>query len=270
VPPLAGQTLVQYAGSLTGPDFRVIAQVAPFVLYDLVSPECFDAWHALSQVIPLIWQPHIPDIDKHIDELQARIDHFLITTARWTPQWFNKAKFHLITHLPRHIRSMGPAPLFATEAFESFNAIIRAKSVHSNRQAPSRDIAKAFAQGNRVRHLVSGGLFLMRDAFAKDSESSTSGAPTPPKSRSDFVLAQNALQWKAAGRGPSHLIAHPSTLTQYLGLGVSTRFKTQLKTGKCSPSNEPSYCTDRHFRYLQDPQNTRPTLLRNTNLPSFI
>ncbi len=35
--PLAGTTLVQYAGSLTGRDFRAIAQSAPFILYDLVS-----------------------------------------------------------------------------------------------------------------------------------------------------------------------------------------------------------------------------------------
>ena len=36
IPPLAGKTLVKYAGSLTGRDFRAIAQTAPFVLYDLV------------------------------------------------------------------------------------------------------------------------------------------------------------------------------------------------------------------------------------------
>jgi hypothetical protein len=53
--------------------------------------------------------------------------------------------------------------LFATEAFESFNAVIRAKSVHSNRLAPSRDIAIAFAHNNRVRHLLSGGRHLFRD-----------------------------------------------------------------------------------------------------------
>ncbi|KAF6742725.1 hypothetical protein DFP72DRAFT_829964, partial [Ephemerocybe angulata] len=59
---------------------------------------------------------------------------------RWTSAWFNN-KFHIIIHLPDHIVHFGPAILFATEAFESFNAVIRAKSVHSNRQAPSRDIA---------------------------------------------------------------------------------------------------------------------------------
>ena len=96
--------------------------------------------------------------------LQVTVEHaiknFLLKTAQWTCDWFNKSKFHIILHLPAHVRRFGPAMLFATEAFESFNAVIRVKSVHSNRQAPSRDIAMAFAQGNCVRHLFSGGYFI--------------------------------------------------------------------------------------------------------------
>ena len=65
ISPLAGQTLVQYSGSLTGCDFRAIAQAAPFVVYDLVSTDCFETWVALSKIIPLIWQPEIKDIDAH-------------------------------------------------------------------------------------------------------------------------------------------------------------------------------------------------------------
>lgn len=65
ISPLAGHTLVQYCGSLTGRDFRAIAQVAPFVAYDLVSKDCFETWVALSKLIPLIWQPEIEDIDTH-------------------------------------------------------------------------------------------------------------------------------------------------------------------------------------------------------------
>jgi hypothetical protein len=64
--PLNGKTLVQYAGSLTGRDFRAISQVAPFVIYDLVPLECYDAWVALSKLVPLIWQPWIEDINEHI------------------------------------------------------------------------------------------------------------------------------------------------------------------------------------------------------------
>lgn len=89
--------------------------------------------------------------------IEKTIDHLLIRVARWTPGWFNKPKFYIILHLPDHIRRFGPAALFATEAFESFNALIRDKSVRSNRQAPSRDIARAFAQTNRLRHIISGG-----------------------------------------------------------------------------------------------------------------
>lgn len=62
---LPGNTLVQYAGSLTGRDFRVIAQIAPFVLYDLVSPTSFAAWVSLSNLVPLIWQPEIEDIEDY-------------------------------------------------------------------------------------------------------------------------------------------------------------------------------------------------------------
>jgi hypothetical protein len=66
IPPLAGQTLVKYAGSLTGRDFRAIAQSAPFVLYDLVPRECYDTWLSLCSLVPLIWQPMITNLDEHL------------------------------------------------------------------------------------------------------------------------------------------------------------------------------------------------------------
>jgi hypothetical protein len=65
ISPLAGHTLVQYSGSLVGRDFWAIAQAAPFVAYDLVSKECFETWVALSNLIPLVWQPEIEDIEVH-------------------------------------------------------------------------------------------------------------------------------------------------------------------------------------------------------------
>ncbi|KAG5642862.1 hypothetical protein DXG03_002007 [Asterophora parasitica] len=84
ISPLAGRTLVQYSGSLTGRDFRAIAQAAPFVVYDLVSKDCLDTWVALSKLIPLIWQPEIADVERHITLLQKEINYFLLCTARWT------------------------------------------------------------------------------------------------------------------------------------------------------------------------------------------
>jgi hypothetical protein len=66
---LSGHTLVQYVGSLTGCDFRVIAQVAPFILYDLIPKPCYDSWVSLSNIIPLVWQLTIPDIDVYVVRL---------------------------------------------------------------------------------------------------------------------------------------------------------------------------------------------------------
>ncbi|KAK0462782.1 hypothetical protein IW261DRAFT_1613923 [Armillaria novae-zelandiae] len=192
LPPLAGHTLVTYCGSLTGRDFRAIAQT----------------WVTLSKLVPLIWQPEIDDIDAYVALLQQEIDCFLQCVAVWTCQWFNKPKFHILVHLPEHIRRFGPAMLFATEAFESFNAIIQTKSVHSNRHAPSRDIARAFAQCNRIRHMFSQGLFLLRDVAEVK----------------EMALA---------------LVAEPSTATEYLGL---TKNESQaVKWGTYSSDGRPAH-----------------------------
>lgn len=66
ISPLVGETLVNYAGSLTGRDFRNISQVAPFVIYDMVPDDVFEAWVALSKLVPLIWQPMIMNLADYI------------------------------------------------------------------------------------------------------------------------------------------------------------------------------------------------------------
>ncbi|KAJ3804861.1 hypothetical protein F5876DRAFT_82513 [Lentinula aff. lateritia] len=104
--------------------------------------------------------PEIKSLDSYIALLQHEIEQFLLYAAKWSIRWFNKPKFHILVHLPDHIRHFGPAILFETEVFESYNAVISAKSIHSNRLAPSRDIAWAFAKQNQIRHMLSGGQFL--------------------------------------------------------------------------------------------------------------
>ena len=66
ISPLGGNTLVQYSGSLTGRDFRAIIQVAPFVLYDLLPPNAFQAWLALCDLVPMVWQPEIYDHERYL------------------------------------------------------------------------------------------------------------------------------------------------------------------------------------------------------------
>lgn len=177
LPLLRGETLVYYAGSLVGRDFRAVLQVAPSVLYDMIPNEAYEAWLALCRLAPLIFQPVIENrtayevsvIERHRlksqrvtltcfkKHLNNAVTDFLAATALWTTQWFNKPKFHLFLHLLFYIRRFGPAILYATEGFESYNFLIRLRSVHSNRHAPSADIAEAFSFLHAVRHLVSGG-----------------------------------------------------------------------------------------------------------------
>lgn len=88
IPPLAGYTLVKYAGSLTGRDFRAIAQVAPFVLHDLgLTEDQLHAWVALSALVSLVWQPDIPDIN-----------HYLVSQSVSTSK------------VPNRLRNAGGAP----------------------------------------------------------------------------------------------------------------------------------------------------------------
>lgn len=70
-----------------------------------------------------------------------------------------KAKTHLLVHMPMFVRRFGPLLGPNSERYESFNSTFRAASVHSNRQAPSRDIANTFALFDTVKHILSGGLW---------------------------------------------------------------------------------------------------------------
>ncbi|KAH9886480.1 hypothetical protein C8Q73DRAFT_669148 [Cubamyces lactineus] len=198
ISPLAGKTLVQYAGSLTGRDFRVITQVAPFVIYDMVSDECYKAWVALACLVPLIWQPHIDNVAEHLALLKKEINYFLLSTA---------------------------TGLFATEAFELFNAVIRMKSVHSNHQAPSRDIARAFAQSNRICHLLSGRYFMHEDTLPPNLPSNTDELGTSTPACVPFSF--DCSRWRTVGAGPLSLVPDHSTVTRYLGFPT-----TSLHRGK--------------------------------------
>ncbi len=164
----------------------------------------------------------IPAYQKRLEDA---INHFLDATCELTPRWFNKPKFHILLHLPEHVRRFGPPMLFATEGFESFNAVIRSHSIHSNHRAPSRDIAQGMAQHNRVRHLLSGAFFSTPRVIdgqqdedlqheAPINSGTTSGsARSPWLWRMNHQVSQhgvhsiNSLQWRSASCNPLALLA---------------------------------------------------------------
>ncbi|KAI0750146.1 hypothetical protein C8Q80DRAFT_1100350, partial [Daedaleopsis nitida] len=220
LPPLSGKTLVTYAGSLVGRDFRAIAQSAPFILHSLdsIPDELMKVWTSLSHLVPLVWQPEIMNMTEHVKRLDDAIHHFLDATCALTPRWFNKPKFHIVLHLPAHVQRFGPPMLFATEGFESFNAVIRSHSIHSNHRAPSRDIAAGMAQHNRVRHLLSGAFFQMprvidgqQDEDLRDDVEDCNASPRSPWLRrmrflDTVTCGVDHIQWRAASTDPIGLL----------------------------------------------------------------
>jgi hypothetical protein len=173
-------------------------------------------------------------------------------TEKWTPCWFNKPKFHILLHLPTHIRRFGPASLFATEPFESFNALIRAKSIHSNHLAPSHDIAIAFAHTNRVRHLLSGGCHhVCRGEESSKYLRSFKLLSTPAHVAASGISfdAGEAGLWRHGAPGPLGLIKEHTVIQSYLGLDAlsnSNQFGTCLSLPTCPLSNllvHPGTCT---------------------------
>ncbi|KAJ7340738.1 hypothetical protein DFH08DRAFT_811931 [Mycena albidolilacea] len=161
-PPICGNTDVQYAGSLVGRDFRVILQVALVVLHGLIPQVHYDGWVALCKLTPLMFQPVIEHLPTYLKTLDDAVFDFLAATALWNTQWFNKPKFHLFVHIPEHVRRFGPLILYATKSFESYNLVIRLRSIHSTKHAPSLDIGTVFSHLHAIRHLVSGG-YVHRD-----------------------------------------------------------------------------------------------------------
>lgn len=181
--------------------------------------------------------------------MEAAINHFLNCTARWTPRWFNKPKFHIIRHLVDHIRRFGPAILFATEGFESFNAVIRTFSVHSNHKAPSRDIGRGFGSINRIRHLLSGGRFFPRNP-----------RPGPPLSQGDrdpsMPFSDRERDWRVAG---SHVLEMP-----YAGRTSRKIIAKALGLEDEEEIHDPGMCVDwYHFAKLTLPSFLLGTCIRD-------
>jgi hypothetical protein len=95
---LSGNTLVTYAGSLTGRDFRVIAQIAPFVLAGLMEQDHLDAWVALSRLVTLVWRPSIDNLSVYMVHIQLITLHMIF--------------FHIF--LTIRLTSMQPSSTFST------------------------------------------------------------------------------------------------------------------------------------------------------------
>ncbi|KAF9237455.1 hypothetical protein BU15DRAFT_48704 [Melanogaster broomeanus] len=114
-------------------------------------------WTVIGELVVLLWHTEIDNIEDYLANLSRTIEDFLSISAQCAPSiLLTKAKFHFLLHLPMFIRRFGPAILFSTERFESFNHVFCLASIYSNRQAPSRDTCQVFAEQDAVKHIVTG------------------------------------------------------------------------------------------------------------------
>lgn len=159
IPPIQPNTMITYYKSLVGKELRAVVQAAPFVLFEFLTPEKRRIWTLLCHLCSYALQTKITNVPKYEENLTKIVNRFLFELISSNARWSNKPKFHMLLHLVDSIRRFGPSSLCATEKFESFNGAVRAASVHSNRQSPSRDIAITFMNLRLLRMILSGSTF---------------------------------------------------------------------------------------------------------------
>ncbi|PLW26028.1 hypothetical protein PCANC_22405, partial [Puccinia coronata f. sp. avenae] len=153
-----GTYLIKHIRSIVGRHFKQFLQAAPFIFMDFVTPERRQIWLALCNLTPLIFQTKISNMSTYIADLRRHINLFVYLLIQSNAQWINKPKIHMLLHLPESIERFGPASLFSTEEFESYNGVLRQASIHSNRQLPGRDMAVTFDNYATLKFVVSGGI----------------------------------------------------------------------------------------------------------------
>jgi hypothetical protein len=65
LPKIPVEYIITYSGALIGKHFKVLVQVLPFVLYDLVSEDLYKCWKHLGHLAVKIWQTDFLDIEEY-------------------------------------------------------------------------------------------------------------------------------------------------------------------------------------------------------------
>lgn len=63
---LGADYIVRYKGSLIGRHFKSLAQVMPYLIYDLVPHMVLDGWTIIGRLVVLLWYTEIEDIEIYL------------------------------------------------------------------------------------------------------------------------------------------------------------------------------------------------------------
>ena len=113
----------------------------------------------------------------HHNNVATTCQSFVDSVKRHYPEFLLKPKIHLLLHLHENMTDFGPTMSYNTERYvvlndeyigiaihmycthrcETFNGVMRAHNLHSNRRASSRDISSRFAVMEQLKFLTEGG-----------------------------------------------------------------------------------------------------------------
>eukprot|EP00731_Ephydatia_muelleri_P037838 Em0575g5a len=128
------RNVAKYFKSFVGRDFKILAQLALFVLPPYLTPGETEVWFALSKVFKFVYcDTFLPEM---VDVYKSQCLAFTHAVERNCPELRRKLKIHILLHLPDDMLQFGPASTFNTERCESYNAAIRGRNIYANRHAP--------------------------------------------------------------------------------------------------------------------------------------
>ena len=78
VPCLNTKYICKYKGSLVGKHFKSLAQVMPFLIYDLVPKNVLDGWSVIGALVVLLWHTEIDDTEQYLVSSQNNSRHQVI------------------------------------------------------------------------------------------------------------------------------------------------------------------------------------------------
>lgn len=65
-PDLRADYICQYSGSLIGKHLKSLAQVMPFLIFDLVERTLLNAWTTLGSLVALLWHTEITNTEVYL------------------------------------------------------------------------------------------------------------------------------------------------------------------------------------------------------------